>query len=607
MRPGPFPMPMPPPPPPDPLAEPPAPPVPPAPALGAALGTRAGSAVGRARGWATATASGAIVAALRPRLTCTSGCGRVMSGTTALAAPSGVPPGAPPGPRTRKISPSIAASTTASRFQGTRRFGATSRGGPGSVAGRGDRAAISERPSAIRVSWASATSRAVRRAPGTRTRAAARAAPRASPSRIDACKAARRAARRSVSCSLIKVDLQRERRPRVAGHELVVRLGHRACELAILQQLDRQRRDAVALCGALVRAVREHDRGVPPGRLGGELVAYLGGDALLLGVRERGVATQEREAAHLDAHHDRRRIDARRLRGLARRREGVRREEDREHAEEQVGPEPAGEIKGNAAVRGARHGLTPRERIGGALETYGCIAQLLDDTLEIEQLTLALDGALVDAPLLGGHVREDRFRIAGPEVQRAERRHVTQERADLRFLQQRARAHLRVTDLAADMKRERQQDEDADEARVGDRERREVEHDAAVESLLPEQQERTRDELRARGEQLRVGGRRDRQAEPGYGDRREDEHVPNDLEHRPQARMLSGEELGQTARVDGAGVRGGLGRPSLAHRVGEPREHRSQRRFARRRLVGETLECLRGPLSIQPLSLLSPD
>src|SRR5439155_8946373 len=285
------------------------------------------------------TASGAIVAALRPRLTCTSGCGRVMSGTTALASPSGLPPGAPPGPSTRKINPSTAASTTASRFQGTRRFGATSRGGTGSAAGRGNRAAISARPSAMRVSWASATSRALRRAPGTRRRAAARAAPRASPARIDACSAARRAASRSVSRSLSEIDLEGEGRSGIAGHELVVRLRHRAGELSILEQLDRQRRDAIALRGALVRAVREDDRRVPPGRLRRELVAYLGGDALLLGVRERDVATEKREAAHLDSHHDRRRIDARRLRGLARRREGVRREEDREHAEEQVGPE----------------------------------------------------------------------------------------------------------------------------------------------------------------------------------------------------------------------------------------------------------------------------
>src|SRR5438094_10233488 len=78
--------------------------------------------------------------------------------------------------------------------------------------------------------------------------------------------------------------------------------------------------------------------------------------------------------------------------------------------------------------------LTPRERIGGALETYGCIAQLLDDALEIEELTLALDSALVDAALLRGHVGEDRLGVAGPEVERAERRHVTGQRADPRLL-----------------------------------------------------------------------------------------------------------------------------------------------------------------------------
>src|SRR5439155_26317042 len=85
--------------------------------------------------------------------------------------------------------------------------------------------------------------------------------------------------------------------------------------------------------------------------------------------------------------------------------------------------------------------LTPRERIGGALEAHCCVAQLLDDALEIEELTLPLDGALIDASLLRGHVREDRFGVAGPEVERAERRDVAEQRADLRFLQQRPRAH----------------------------------------------------------------------------------------------------------------------------------------------------------------------
>ena len=61
------------------------------------------------------------------------------------------------------------------------------------------------------------------------------------------------------------------------------------------------------------------------------------------------------------------------------------------------------------------------------------------------------------------------------------------------------------------------------------------ERQAAVESLLPEQQERTRDEIGARREELGVRGRGDREAEPRDGDRREHEHVADDLEDRPEA------------------------------------------------------------------------
>src|SRR5687767_3814366 len=267
MRPGPVPMPIPPPPPPAPRAEPPAPPVPPAPALGAAVGASVGAAVGSALGSATTTTSGALVTALRPRLSWTRGCGRVTSGAAAaLTSPSGLPPGAPPGPRTRKTSPQITASAIARRFHGTRRASVVTRGAARSGAGRGSRAAMSARPSAARVSRATRVSRALSRAPGTRSLAAARAAARASPLRTDSCSAARRAARRSASRSLIKVDLQREGRSGIAGDELVVRLRHGAGELAVLQQLERERGDAVALRGALVRAVGEHDGGVTPRR-----------------------------------------------------------------------------------------------------------------------------------------------------------------------------------------------------------------------------------------------------------------------------------------------------------------------------------------------------
>lgn len=70
--------------------------------------------------------------------------------------------------------------------------------------------------------------------------------------------------------------------------------------------------------------------------------------------------------------------------------------------------------------------------------------------------------------------------------------------------------------------------------------------------------------------------------------------------------MLAGKELRKAARVDRAGVRGGLGRPPLAHGVGEPRQDRSKRRLARGRLIRQTLQCLSGLLSIQPRFLLSP-
>src|SRR6266508_3910318 len=182
----------------------------------------------------------------------------------------------------------------------------------------------------------------------------------------------------------------------------------------------------------------------------------------------------------------------------------------------------------------SRAWLTPGERVGSALEAYRGVAELLDDTLEIEELTLALDCAFVDAALLRGHVGQDRLGVARSEVERAERRGVTEQRADLRFFEQRLRAHLHVAQLAADVQREREDDEYADEARVGDGERAEVENDAPIESLLPEQQERPRDEIGSRAKELGVGGSGDRKAEPGHGDRCEHEHVADDLEDRPE-------------------------------------------------------------------------
>ena len=67
--------------------------------------------------------------------------------------------------------------------------------------------------------------------------------------------------------------------------------------------------------------------------------------------------------------------------------------------------------------------------------------------------------------------------------------------------------------------------------------------------------------------------------------------------------MLAGEELRQSAGVDRAGVSGGLGRSTLAHGIGEPRQHRPKGGLARRCFVCEALQRLRGGLSIQPCFL----
>jgi hypothetical protein len=68
---------------------------------------------------------------------------------------------------------------------------------------------------------------------------------------------------------------------------------------------------------------------------------------------------------------------------------------------------------------------------------------------------------------------------------------MAEQRADLRFLQERLRAHLRIAYLAADVQCEREHDEHTDQARVGDRERAEVQHQPAFEALLPQEQEGT--------------------------------------------------------------------------------------------------------------------
>ena len=67
---------------------------------------------------------------------------------------------------------------------------------------------------------------------------------------------------------------------------------------------------------------------------------------------------------------------------------------------------------------------------------------------------------------------------------------MAEQRADLGLAEQRLGADLRVAHLAADVEREREHDEHADEARVGDRERAEVQDHTSFESFLPQEQER---------------------------------------------------------------------------------------------------------------------
>jgi len=93
---------------------------------------------------------------------------------------------------------------------------------------------------------------------------------------------------------------------------------------------------------------------------------------------------------------------------------------------------------------------------------------------------------------------------------------LTEQEADLRFAQEDACARAHVAHVGAHVDRQREHDEQRDEARVDDRERAEAEHGArALEALLPEQQERPADELGPGLEQLFVGRARGRQAEPG--------------------------------------------------------------------------------------------
>src|SRR5438093_826846 len=287
--------------------------------------------------------------------------------------------------------------------------------------------------------------------------------------------------KRRVSTSLlIEVDLERDRGPRIAGDELVVRLHERAREFRSRELFGGERREAAALRHALGGTVREDDRDAFP-----------------------------------------------------------------------RAPRPDG----------------PR------------------DGRQRGELALALGGALVDATLLSGHVREDRFGIGTRHAEGAELGRLPEDRADLRLLQQHARLERDGGELAAQVERERQQDEDADERRVDERERSEVEEEAATETLLPEEKERLRHEFRPRREHVRVRTGREREAEPRDRDRREDEHVAQDLEHRPEARVRAGEQLRETARVDRADVALGLRRAAVVDGVGEATKQGPQARFARERLI----------------------
>ena len=68
---------------------------------------------------------------------------------------------------------------------------------------------------------------------------------------------------------------------------------------------------------------------------------------------------------------------------------------------------------------------------------------------------------------------------------------MTNHAADFRLLEQRARARSDVTDIGADVDHQREQDEQADERRVDDRDSAERDHAGrAAEALLPEKKER---------------------------------------------------------------------------------------------------------------------
>src|SRR5207245_11247515 len=80
-------------------------------------------------------------------------------------------------------------------------------------------------------------------------------------------------------------------------------------------------------------------------------------------------------------------------------------EKDREHAEQEVGPEPTYECEGDRPAEAAHLALRPlpaRDRFRGTGEGARGVAQLADRRLHAEELLLALHRALVHSPPLGG-------------------------------------------------------------------------------------------------------------------------------------------------------------------------------------------------------------
>src|SRR5439155_3142580 len=107
--------------------------------------------------------------------------------------------------------------------------------------------------------------------------------------------------KRRVSTSLlIEVDLERDRGPRIAGDELVVRLHERARELRSRELFGRERREAVALRHALGGTICEDDRDAFARALLRDARGDVGCDARLLRCERRGIGLEKRRAITRD-------------------------------------------------------------------------------------------------------------------------------------------------------------------------------------------------------------------------------------------------------------------------------------------------------------------